>query len=249
MSVSFDEGVFGKDNTNITPTPDFGSDKKGSKSCSLGECGMSHRFEAVNSENMLHFDWEFSATGSSTLNLAGLNIRFSEDIFKIKFSCSYSLNVQVTTDEFSVVSSSKEHAHQLQGTGQLDDGFTISLNNNVAGVHQITLGGIEQVNVNWDLNISDVEFYIRDCEVTEDQNSISIIKEVCDARVLSVKSLSPNSFEYRTFTFASASLTSTLQQISCDLKICNGAGCAHAERSANQNCEVNSPYNWLFESF
>jgi len=98
-------------------------------------------------------------------------------------------------------------------TGNLASGFSIT-----AGVDSIFVGDLQEVSVNWDLTVSDISFYFKDCKIEQGNSEVPIIKSGCYSEALQITPISDTAFMMKTFTIENE--TDFSQFVVCQIKLC-----------------------------
>ena len=224
IEVKFDKDLFGEEaskrgfsQTTSTPCTDDYCVK-----CTLGSCSMLTDVH----DQKLRLNLTISQAEPDMIDI-GNNIKLVTTGYcqDISFLCSYPLRYEFTGDEYNLrkiaVKSSETN------DGDLKTGFTMttSIANGV-----ITIGSMMEVDIAWAVSTLDkVTFHYEECTVTQGQNSVAVIKEMCFATALSTKPDDDNSktkqgFSFRSFTFENA--IETKQQLKCKIVLCvEGLSC------------------------
>ena len=146
------------------------------------------------------------------INLGGIMLSTGSPDTRISFQCVYSVRVTVTSDPLSVRSAA--------AGGNLADGFSLILGdgNNAA----IELGQMLDVTVTWNLSLSDVSFYLRNCYLQQGASTVKVVKDGCLSETLQVSHTSQmqKSQSFRMMIFSIDGEESNEQFIDCFIKLC-----------------------------
>ena len=144
MLVKFIPDVFG-DMAGVTPSVGelkdisiFALETKGYEiSCSLGECGMTYSTNAADDE--MTFALTFEQGTGKLGDLDNVSISTSRGV-SVTFTCSYSTEVEVSSDSFAV--KEVKTSGTVDGRGSLAQGFALDLQvrNDLGGI--VILGNI-----------------------------------------------------------------------------------------------------------
>merc|ERR1712227_63931 len=247
MIMGFNSKIFGfEDPTKISPEPTVDSTKADgvhfTKTCTLGECGMT--YETANDGAELQFKMVFEPVadparrkrstistftmGEANASLIKLNdgviVNMVEYSSALTFTCTYPMNVTVSTD-FAVAKISLGTG--MTATGNFGGGFTLSVDKGTTDA--IPLGTRQTVRVDWSLTtLAKVKFHFAECNVEQNDSKVALIKNNCYSNALKVTKIdgtaTQQSFSYQTFSTVGAS--GTKQTMSCTLNLCfDGTDC------------------------
>ena len=137
----------------------------------------------------------------------------------VKFTCKYSIGVELSSKEFSL--QDVILGGGPSGEGSLATGFQLSLN---AGVETaIKLGERQEVTATWKVTtLKEVTFNLTDCSVTQGNTEVPIVKNKCFSKAVKVTpsggTRTTQAFSYQSFSTVGA--TTTTQTMKCALTIC-----------------------------
>ena len=109
---------------------------------------------------------------NSALDLeSGLRV-FTASAFSITFTCSYPVDVTVTSDKYTVNSASSSGT--TSGTGNLADGFSLGLHNDSG----FAIGNYIEVTATWTVTaLPDVSFYFHECGLIHGDATVNVIQD------------------------------------------------------------------------
>jgi len=242
MSMEIGSGVFADSDESmglVEPALDDATDDAGTlgwvKSCDLDsdDCNMSHKVAG----NDLIFTVQFSLKGKSRgrsdvedkiIDLGDVQVNTAPFGIGVSFECTYGMTVDLTSNEYSVqevtVSGTKT------GDGSLQDGFTMTLNDDSGDA--LVLGSRLNVEVNWSLTLSDIDYYFQGCSVRHASNTdevptkVAVVKSGCYSEALHATrdTCSDDNgicMSFQTFTIEAEAGTD--QIIGCTVQLCNSA--------------------------
>ena len=124
----------------------------------------------------------------------------------------------MTSDPFAVKDA--EVSGTQSAVGSLAAGFSFVLGDGTD--EPIILGRMLDVSVTWDIILSNVSFYFRDCRVEQGNTAVTVIKDGCFSEALKVSPISgsPTNQAFQMMTFTIENEQSTEQFLICDLKLC-----------------------------
>jgi hypothetical protein len=242
MTMGFNGKIFGvEDPSKISPAPEVDSAKTNGihfiKTCTLGECGMTYK--TVNDDAELEFTMLFEPVADDarrkrreargddittiTLN-DGIVVNMVEYSSALKFTCTYPMNVTVSSD-FAVAKISLGSG--MSSKGNFGEGFSLAVDKGTDSA--IPLGERQTVTTTWKLTtLSKVKFHFTECNVEQGDAKVTLIKNKCYSTALKVTKMdgtnTAQSFSYKTFSTVGA--TGTTLTMKCTLNLCfDGTDC------------------------
>jgi len=154
---------------------------------------------------------------SNTIALENAHV-MSVQYGQAKFVCLYDTEFKLSSTSFDV--SAVSISGQKTGTGTLDEGFGMVLNDGREGT--TPLGTMMQVQVNWREPFKPVTFYLKKCSIGHGTSMVEIISGGCLSNTLFVTKLDQSEdnyrFEYQTFYVDGEN--GDTQSITCIIKLC-----------------------------
>lgn len=251
MTISFNAYLFGIDNYVFfgAAQPVWDSTTfKFHLTCDLGKCGMTN--EIVGNELILKLrveqdgsDRTRSAISDNTISLGDKTIITAPFKVSVSFKCVYDTTVNVQSAAFNV--HDVTISGSTQSTGSLAGGFEMTLGSS----RQVILGQILEVTITWLVQITNINFHIDGCTITQGTALIPIIKQNCLSKTLVVKyeTAPATSVRFSYKTFAVSNMVTKQQKMTCFVKICAaGKPCDKANSDAdcpNQSADLPLKYS------
>ena len=152
----------------------------------------------------------------------------------VVFTCTYSTQIDVASEDFTVTGASVFDS--FTGVGSLAAGFTMILNNDESPV--LMLGAQMPVAITWSVTaVSMLQFYLNTCTVSHGTATIAVVKEGCYAEKLGVAAIKTDSLAEQGFSyqiFKGVGQTEATQRIKCSINICEVGQCNNP--TANDQC-------------
>jgi hypothetical protein len=167
---------------------------------------------------------DFSAVTARKIDLGSKALYSTPFGVGVLYRCTYSTTVNVKSDNFEV--RGVDMVHTTSGTGNLADGFSMVLNDNLG--MEFILGAMLKVGLSWSVNLDDLTFFISDCYVQHGSKNVNVVKGGCFANALESADLThtklESSFEYK--LFKGVGENSASQSITCTAVICKLGSCS-----------------------
>lgn len=196
----------------------------------LGESGMT--YEIDNDDNSIEFKLQVAMIGSemktrsddvedNVISLGSKSVITTPFGASVVFACTYQLTIDVTEQTFSVSGASV--VDTFSGTGSLDAGFVMTLNNGEPTA--FLLGANLPVAITWSVSgLPSLTFNLQQCTVTHGSAIIPVVKGGCFASVLDVvPTATKQGFAYQ--VFKGVGQTDADQTIECTISICEVDEC------------------------
>lgn len=260
MAMEIGSGVFADSDESmglVEPALDDASDDDDTlgwiKHCDLDsdDCNMSHKVEG----NFLIFTVQFSLVGNKrgrsdvedkTIDLGDVVVNTAPFGIGVSFECTYGMTVDLTSNQFSVqevtVSGTKA------GDGSLEDGFAMTLNDD--STDALVLGSRLNVEVDWSLMLSDIDYYFQGCSVRHAANTddnptkVAVVKSGCYSEALHATRDTCSDgdgicMSFQTFTIEAESGTN--QIIGCTIQLCNSEADGGCDGKTAPTCPDDAP--------
>ena len=152
------------------------------------------------------------------IDLDGLTVSTGSSDTLISFQCVYPLSVTLTSNQFFVNSAAVSGVQT--GSGNLADGFAFIIGDGSNA--EIELGQMLDVSVTWDVTLSEVNFYLRNCYLEQGTSTVNVIKGGCLSKALQVSYTSQlqNRQSFQMAIFSIEGEESNEQFIVCKVRLC-----------------------------
>ena len=214
----------------------------------LGECDQQIGFQEFNVESTskpvghVTIDWNITPAGD--YHQMGQYEIIQSAIASLSIQCRYPTDIQLNSNPYGVQATALHG--QTIGYGEFSGGFDLTFYRDQAFTQEINIserifiGRPIYTKIKWSVSSlkDDIDFYVRDCDVTTMGSVIPIIKENCYSDILRAQLLNPDDhhvqsnesmFKFKTFAVKSDHSSSSYI-MSCKVRMCS---------KAVGNCHIN----------